>query len=335
MRNAGAGAYRAGMGATVEHGKVVLRASDFRPHADFTLDLVDVVPDQILAFLDHLARRTRHRDGVADRPFVDDLRLAVGRLDDEKGNLLSVVGKQNAEVLDVKVVGRNRALHLSRRELEGLREARAVVVDRCVVRDLADVKAVGRFAALLSAGRLGALHGVLEAVPGSLRLEAEDRRLFCSRENRLNLGGIDHLGLRVLLLGAQRLHQALSQGALDLVEGEGRRLGGERDEVELAQLLGAVARVVVDVAVLGNEHSGPLPREHPHGDAAAVGLLLEGVRRIDEAKDPVLTDEDRAQKVEALAMATFTRKGNKTGGLPELQIALVRIAGAWFVRVSP
>ncbi|MCS6799368.1 MAG: VIT domain-containing protein [Myxococcota bacterium] len=38
---AGAGALRAGMGAAVEGGKVVLRASDARPRADFALDLVD------------------------------------------------------------------------------------------------------------------------------------------------------------------------------------------------------------------------------------------------------------------------------------------------------
>ncbi len=38
---AGAKAYRAGMGAVVEGGRVVLRSSDFRPHADFYLDLVD------------------------------------------------------------------------------------------------------------------------------------------------------------------------------------------------------------------------------------------------------------------------------------------------------
>lgn len=35
------GAYRAGMGARVEGGRVVLRQSDFRPFADFYLDLVD------------------------------------------------------------------------------------------------------------------------------------------------------------------------------------------------------------------------------------------------------------------------------------------------------
>lgn len=39
-----AGALRAGMGARTEHGKVVLRRSDFRPRADFYLDLVDTVP---------------------------------------------------------------------------------------------------------------------------------------------------------------------------------------------------------------------------------------------------------------------------------------------------
>ncbi len=36
--------FRAGMGARVEHDKVVLRASDFRPRADFWLDLVDEQP---------------------------------------------------------------------------------------------------------------------------------------------------------------------------------------------------------------------------------------------------------------------------------------------------
>jgi len=35
-------AYRAGMGATVQGGRVVLRRSDFRPRADFYLDLIDV-----------------------------------------------------------------------------------------------------------------------------------------------------------------------------------------------------------------------------------------------------------------------------------------------------
>ena len=40
-RNANAGALEAGMGARIEGGKVVLRKSDFRPHADFALDLLD------------------------------------------------------------------------------------------------------------------------------------------------------------------------------------------------------------------------------------------------------------------------------------------------------
>lgn len=40
-RAANAGALRAGMGATDESGRVTLRVSDFRPRADFTLDLFD------------------------------------------------------------------------------------------------------------------------------------------------------------------------------------------------------------------------------------------------------------------------------------------------------
>ena len=40
-RDAGAGALRAGMGAVSEDGRVVLRRSDFRPYADFYLDLED------------------------------------------------------------------------------------------------------------------------------------------------------------------------------------------------------------------------------------------------------------------------------------------------------
>jgi len=39
-------AMRAGMGARVEGGKVVLRRSDFAPRADFTLDLIDAKPPQ-------------------------------------------------------------------------------------------------------------------------------------------------------------------------------------------------------------------------------------------------------------------------------------------------
>src|SRR3954454_8602201 len=39
--DAGAAALEAGMGAIVENEKVVLRRSDFRPHADFALDLLD------------------------------------------------------------------------------------------------------------------------------------------------------------------------------------------------------------------------------------------------------------------------------------------------------
>jgi hypothetical protein len=40
-RSARAGAMRAGMGARYEEGRVNLRVSDYRPHADFTLDLYD------------------------------------------------------------------------------------------------------------------------------------------------------------------------------------------------------------------------------------------------------------------------------------------------------
>ena len=44
LEQANAGAVRAGMGAITERGHVVLRGSDLRPHADFTLDLFDHTP---------------------------------------------------------------------------------------------------------------------------------------------------------------------------------------------------------------------------------------------------------------------------------------------------
>ncbi len=49
--NAQVGAMRAGMGATVENGRVVLRQSDFRPRADFYLDLYDTEerPDDVVS----------------------------------------------------------------------------------------------------------------------------------------------------------------------------------------------------------------------------------------------------------------------------------------------
>jgi len=57
--------------------------------------------------------------------------------------------------------------------------------------------------------------------------------------------------------------------------------------------------------------------------------------RLDEVREPVWSDEDRAQGADALVMATIVRKELKYAAAPELQIPLVRIAGAWFVRVSP
>lgn len=65
--------------------------------------------------------------------------------------------------------------------------------------------------------------------------------------------------------------------------------------------------------------------------AAKNGRTLQ----IDDVKAPVFSAEDRAQKVEALAMVTAPVKGAKAAGLSEVQIGIVRIAGAWYVRVSP
>jgi tetratricopeptide (TPR) repeat protein len=68
-RGAGPSKLRAGMGARVEQGRVVLRRSDFRPRADFHLDLIDAHPaprDVATAYVVQADRDSATQGGAAE-----------------------------------------------------------------------------------------------------------------------------------------------------------------------------------------------------------------------------------------------------------------------------
>ena len=141
--DAGAAALEAGMGARVEGGKVVLRRSDFRPHADFALDLLDGK--------EHPARRPAYR------VFSNE-----GPRDGARGYLLVPVelpfGKPPAQVDLVLVADVSAATDPGRLDLE-----RAVV--DAILRQLAPGDRVALLAASTGTKSLGGGDALAASTP--------------------------------------------------------------------------------------------------------------------------------------------------------------------------
>jgi tetratricopeptide (TPR) repeat protein len=143
-------ALRAGMGARIEGGKVVLRRSDFVPRADFTLDLLDAKPPQagVVGVYEVAAEGRGNADGeerfvLLDVPVDDDAEPADAPL---------------ALVLLVDVSGGTSP--------EDLELARSVV--EAVTRQLAPTDSVGLMLADLGAyGAPGLPPGLSPATPAT------------------------------------------------------------------------------------------------------------------------------------------------------------------------
>lgn len=108
--DADAGAYRAGMGARVEGGRIVLRQSDFRPHADFYLDLIDADERSTDIAYAHVVQSPGFENPEGDEKYVlVDIPTESLVDDDDEGEspplelvlLLDVSGATDPEDLEV------------------------------------------------------------------------------------------------------------------------------------------------------------------------------------------------------------------------------------------
>ncbi len=265
-RSAQVGAYRAGMGARVEGGKVVLRRSDFRPRADFYLDLVDAKAPKA---------------GIAPAYVIN-----VGRNDrgsaegDERYVLLDVPAEDDADepadaplslVLLVDVSGGT--------EPESLELARSIV--EAVTRQLAPTDELAIRLADVTA------HAPDGVPPGLAPASAETAESILSALGRVELGGATDLARA--LRDAAALVAGKPRGAV-LYLGDGVPTTGAVDMTSVRAALAAIenpprffalgvgdgANVDLLRGLFGGQAS-PV-RERTEAARAVMGVLAEAAR---------------------------------------------------------
>ena len=265
-RTAEAGAYRAGMGARVEGSKVVLRRSDFKPRADFYLDLVDAkAPKQ----------------GVAPAYVINVGRAERGGAEgDERYVLLDVPAEDDADepvdaplslVLLVDVSGSTEpeSLELSRSIIEAVTRQLAPT-DEIAIR-LADVTA----------------HAPSGVPPGLAPASAETAEAILGAFGRVELGGATDLARA--LRDAAAIVAGKPRGAV-LYLGDGVPTTGAVDMTSVRSALAAIenpprffalgvgdgANVDLLRGLFGGQAS-PV-RERTEASRAVMGVLAEAAR---------------------------------------------------------
>lgn len=260
------GAFRAGLGARVEAGQVVFRASDYRPRADFYLDLIDR-PDIERVPGARVYEMAVPREGEAaegDESFVlfdiptDDL---VERDDEaERPSPALVI------LLDVSGATEPEDLELARGTVEA------------VLRQLAPEDQVTLRVADVTAHRP-------EGVPeGLLPANDETRDTLLGALSRVQLGGATDLAAS--LRGAAQLVEDAPRGAV-LYIGDGLPTTGALDATSIQRSLSALANpprffafAVGDGAnldllrALFDEHAVAV-RERPEATRAVLTMLAE------------------------------------------------------------
>jgi tetratricopeptide (TPR) repeat protein len=265
-RSAEAGAYRAGMGARVEGGKVVLRRSDFKPRADFYLDLVDVKAPKA---------------GLAPAYVVNVGRSERGGAEgDERYVLLDVPAEDDAEepadaplslVLLVDVSGGT--------EPESLELARSIV--EAVTRQLAPTDEIALRLADVTAHAPGGVP------PGLAPASSETAEAILGALGRVELGGATDLSRA--LRDAASLVAGKPRGAV-LYLGDGVPTTGAVDMTSVRSALASIenpprffalgvgdgANVDLLRGLFGGQAS-PV-RERTEASRAVMGVLAEAAR---------------------------------------------------------
>ncbi len=261
-------AYRAGMGATVSGGHIVLRRSDFRPHADFYLDLVDAEPpksDQAKLYLANAA--------ASDDPLEEDERYVLVDVPTEG---IADSDDETAEhplelviVVDVSGATDDEDLELSQSIVEGVLRQLAPT-DRVTLR-LGDVRA-----------------RVPEGIPAEpAEATPETREALTDALAHADLGGATDLA--TVLREAARAVAGRPRGAV-LYLGDAIPTTGPLDASAIGEVLASVdapprffGLAVGDGANLGllralfGEES-QLVAERTEASRAVMGILAEAAR---------------------------------------------------------
>jgi tetratricopeptide (TPR) repeat protein len=254
------GAMRAGMGATVENGRVVLRRSDFRPRADFYLDLYDP--------------QAPPNDRVSSYVVSAPAEQAGGpRAEGQESYVLfdipteAVVGDQTGEVPPLELV---MLLDVSGdTDPEDLEIARAVI--EAVLRQVTPTDRVAIRLADVSA------HVPEGAPDGLVPATDEHREALLESIARVNLGGATDLG-RSLREAAQLV--AGRPRAAVLYLGDGLPTTGDLDATALR-------------ATLATLDAPPRFFGLAIGDGSNVGLL----RRLFDGNADLVTERTEAARI--------------------------------------
>ncbi|MDQ3037494.1 MAG: FecR domain-containing protein, partial [Myxococcota bacterium] len=195
-RNAAAGALRAGMGAAEESGRVVLRRSDFRPRADFYLDLYDpegmnASPSVATAYRVGGLASQQVAEGEHDYVLIDVSTEAIGGALDESA---AAPPLELVLLLDVSGATDPEDLEIARGVVEAVLRQLAPT-DRVAIR-LADVTA----------------HAPEGAPEGLAAASAETREQILESLARASAGGATDLGAS--LRGAASLVAGRPRGAV-------------------------------------------------------------------------------------------------------------------------
>lgn len=260
-------ATRAGMGARVENGHVVLSASDFRPRADFYLDLFDEEePDADVAhaYIVDPPAGADASEGEAQYVLVEIPTDPLHDDDDDEAPPLELV-----IVLDVSGATDPEDLELARGTIETILRQLAPN-DRVAIR-LADVTAY-------------APHGArAELAPAS----ADTREAILASLTRVGLGGATDLATS--LRDAARVVAGRPRGAV-LYLGDGTPTTGALDVTAIRRVLGTLdapprffALAIGDGAnldllrAIADGHAEPV-RDRTEASHAVVRLLAEAAR---------------------------------------------------------
>ena len=261
------GATRAGMGAEVEGGRVVLRRSDFRPHASFYLDLIDSEerPEDVVHA--HVVQAPGEENAEGDERYVlfDVPTESLVEWDDDQ----EVPPLELVLLVDVSGATDAEDLELARGVVESVLRQLAPT-DRVAIQ-LADVRA----------------HSPEGAPAGLAIASAETREAILESMARAHPGGATDLGES--LRQAASLVSGRPRGAL-LYLGDGIPTTGALDATALRRVLGSVeapprffALAVGDGAnidllrALFDGQATPV-RERPEASRAVMEVLAEAAR---------------------------------------------------------
>ena len=254
------GAMRAGMGATVEDGRVVLRRSDFRPRADFFLDLYDGEERRSDSVESYVVSAPAQRAGGPSAEGEESYILfdipTSAIVEEEEG--ASPPPLELVMLLDVSGETDPEDLEIARAVIEAVLR-QVTPSDRVAIR-LADVRA----------------HAPEGAPEGLVEASEENREALLESIARVNLGGATDLG-RSLREAAQLV--AGRPRAAVLYLGDGLPTTGDLDATALR-------------ATLATLDSPPRFFGLAVGDGSNVGLL----RRLFDGNATLVTERTDAAR---------------------------------------